>query len=100
MICNNYSSPNGIYTQRGCRCNLCQLVQDETKKSNCYQSAHTKNIANDFTVQGMRTEQARQKIIANKHLLPYPVRLEKDVKWLHIDGYDINNGEKITMFTG
>ena len=98
LICNNYSSPNGNYKQRGTRCNLCQIVKDETASNNCYQSAHTKNIGNDFTVVGMVAPEARNKIAENKELLPYPVRLERNVTWLHIDGYDNDNGQKITYF--
>ena len=99
MICNNYSSPNGVYTQRGTRCNLCQIVKEETMNGLCYQSAHFNNVGNDFTVVGLNAEQARKEIIAKKHLLPYPIRLESGVNWLHVDGYDYDNGNKINFFT-
>ena len=99
MICNKYDSTNSVYTQRGTRCNLCQLVKAETAKGKSYNSAHTKNIANDFTVVGMTAEDARKTIEAKKDLLPYPVRLEKDVTWLHVDGYDNDNGQEITYFS-
>jgi len=98
LICNNYQSTNDNYTQRGCRCNICQIVKDETAKNNSYNSAHLKNVANDFTVIGMTAEQARQRIAARQNLLPYPIRLERGVSWLHIDGYDNDNGQKITYF--
>ena len=32
-----------------------------------------------------RFKEARNKIIQNAHLLPYPIRMEKNVTWLHID---------------
>ena len=68
--------------QRGLRCNLCDLVK--TKKVP-YLSAHTLGKAGDFDISGMTAEQARQKIKANAYLLPYPIRIEKDVTWLHFD---------------
>lgn len=52
----------------------------------------------DITVQGMSAEEARQLIIKNKDNLPYPIRLEDGVSWLHIDTYDMGNGKKITLF--
>ena len=99
MICDKYDSSSSMYTQRGCRCNLCQLVKDATNYGISYNSAHFKNIANDFTVDGMTAEQARLLIGVNKDLLPYPIRLERNVSWLHIDGYDNDNGQKITYFS-
>lgn len=83
MLCNNYHS-GGTYTQRGTRCNLCQLVKDKTNNGEIYLTAHA-NCGDDFDVDGMTAEQARQLIKDNQHLLPYPVRIEKGVAWLHID---------------
>ena len=46
-------------------------------------------------------EQMRNDIEANKDKLPYPIRIEKDVTWLHIDTKDIEyNGKKIYYFKG
>ena len=98
MICNKYDSSSSIYTQRGTRCNLCKLVKDETQKGNSYNSAHVKNVGNDFTIIGMTAEEARKTIESKQGLLPYPIRLESDVAWLHIDGYDNNNGKKVNYF--
>ncbi|MCL2650311.1 MAG: hypothetical protein FWD60_04690 [Candidatus Azobacteroides sp.] len=99
MICNQYSSSSSMYTQRGTRCNICQLTKDATKDGISYNSAHLKNIAGDFNVIGMTAEEARKKIDEKQDLLPYPIRLESGVSWLHIDGYDNDNGKKITYFT-
>ena len=99
MICNKYDSSSSMYTQRGTRCNLCQLVKDATRDGISYNSAHSKNIANDFNIIGMTAEQARQLINSHQELLPYPIRLERGVSWLHIDGYDNDNGQKITYFS-
>lgn len=77
MTCNG-SGKN----QRGLRCNMCQLVRGKTS---VYLSAHILGKAGDFDVAGMTAEEARQAIKNNANLLPYPVRLEKGVYWLHMD---------------
>lgn len=77
MFCNTSSA-----TQRGMRCNCCKLVRD---KKNVYLSAHVLGKGGDFTVFGMTAEQARQKIKAYSHLLPFSIRIESKVSWLHFD---------------
>jgi hypothetical protein len=79
MYCNNHSA--GTY-QRGLRCNMCNLVKS---KASIYLSSHILGKAGDFTVAGITAEQARQMIKANAHLLPYPIRMEAGVSWLHFD---------------
>ena len=96
MIVNNWSA-GGSYTQRGLRCNLCQLVKDKTKAGKLYLSAHNFGKAVDATVQGMTAEEARRLIVKNQILLPYPVRLEDGVNWLHLDVYDADKG-KVYLF--
>lgn len=68
--------------QRGLRCNRCDLVRT---KNQPYLSAHVLGKAGDFTITGMTAEQARQKIRQCADQLPYPVRLERGVSWLHVD---------------
>jgi hypothetical protein len=41
--------------------------------------------AGDFTVHGLTAQEARSRIRNNAHLLPYPLRMEAGVDWLHID---------------
>lgn len=77
MVCNN-----GTQLQRGLRCNLCDLVK---QKSGTYLSSHVLGKAGDFTVKGMTAEEARVRIRNNARLLPYPLRMEAGVTWLHID---------------
>lgn len=77
MVCNHAGA-----NQRGLRCNLCQLVK-EMKKA--YVSPHLLGKAGDFTVKGMTAKEARTRIRNNAHLLPYPLRMEDGVSWLHID---------------
>lgn len=77
MICNHSEAD-----QRGLRCNLCQLVSE---KEEVYLSSHILGKAGDFTVQGLTAQEARSRIRNNAHLLPYPLRMEGGVSWLHID---------------
>lgn len=77
MICNHDDAD-----QRGLRCNRCQIVRD---KSRTYLSAHVLGKAGDFTVKGLTAQEARSRIRAMQHLLPYPMRMEGGVNWLHID---------------
>lgn len=96
MVINNWASGGG-YTQRGLRCNICQLVKSKTDIGRIYMSAHNFGKAIDATVQGMTAEEARNLIIKNQVLLPYPIRLEDNVSWLHLDVYDMNKG-KVYLF--
>jgi hypothetical protein len=89
---------HGTSFQRGLRCNICQIVMDETAKGKSYLSAHVNGAGIDFDATGLTAEQARQKIIENQDLLPYPIRFEKGVTWVHMDVYDIGNGLKVNLF--
>ena len=77
MICNS-----GEATQRGLRCNMCDLVKEKEEN---YLSCHILGKAGDFTCKGLTAAQARERIIKNAHLLPCPIRLEDGVSWLHFD---------------
>lgn len=77
MICNHEGA-----NQRGLRCNLCELVKE---KDEVYLSPHKLGKAGDFTVKGMTAQEARSRIRNNAHLLPYPLRMEGGVSWLHVD---------------
>lgn len=89
MTCNTSSKH-----QRGLRCNMCNLV---STKQNVYLSAHVLGKAGDFDVAGMTADEARQTIIDNADMLPYPIRMEKDVTWLHVDVLPVSD-DKITLF--
>jgi len=97
MTCNNYSS-GGVFTQRGNRCNLCQMVRDKTAAGSIYMSAHVLCQGGDFSSDQMGAEMMRQTIKKNKELLPYNIRIERTVNWLHMDVYD--TGEKVFEFNG
>lgn len=92
MIINNYKSD---LTQRGLRCNLCEIVKSKTS---LYMSAHVLGEAFDATVKGMTAAQARELIKIHSYRLPYPIRMERNVEWLHVDVFDNGNGDKITEF--
>ena len=77
MTCNH-----GSETQRGLRCNLCQMVK---KKIAIYLSSHLFGKAGDFTVKGMTAEEARKKIKEHADMLPCNIRMEAGVSWLHFD---------------
>lgn len=92
MTCNHSGA-----TQRGLRCNLCQIVKD---KDRLYLSSHLFGKAGDFTVNGITAQEARSRIRNMAHLLPCPIRMEGGVNWLHFDvlpQFGIN--QKVYEFT-
>jgi len=89
----------GVYDERGLRCNLCDIVKDNTSKNRAYLSAHCNGAGIDFTVVGKESNDVRDLIKKNAALLPYPIRLEKDVAWVHIDIYDDLSGSKVSEFS-
>lgn len=72
-------------TQRGLRCNQCLFVKDKTTLGVTYLSAHVMGAAVDFDVEGMLAEEVRAWLDKNKSKLPYPIRLEVGVGWVHLD---------------
>lgn len=94
MYCNNWDK-QGQFSQRGLRCNICQIVKD---KKDVYLSAHVLGKAGDFDVKSMTAEQARGLILDHQDMLPYPFRLEGKVGWLHFDSLDTRNGIHAVVF--
>lgn len=92
MIVNNGTT----FTQRGLRCNICELVKS---KNTPYMSAHNLGKAIDFHVNGMSAEEVRQLIKNNIDKFEYPIRLEEDVNWIHIDVYTLDSDKKLVTFT-
>ena len=95
---NNWDS-GGSLSQRGLRCNICQLVKSKTANNQIYLTAHSNGAGVDFDVKGMTAPEVRKWIKANAHLLPYAIRLEEAVTWVHLDIYDPCNGKKINTFS-
>lgn len=62
-------------------------------------SQHKLGKAVDLLCYKYSAEQMRQMIEAQAEKLPYPVRIEKGVSWLHIDVKDMDyKGKKIYFF--
>lgn len=88
----------GNLTQRGLRCNCCVLVAEKTALEKVYMSAHLQGNGIDFDVQGMSAAEVRGWIIKNQILLPYPVRLEDGVTWVHLDVRTDGSKGKVVFF--
>ncbi len=78
-------SPKGLLDERGVRCDLCSLYLEKSAKGIIYISPHFRWQAADFDVQGKISEEVRQWLIANQYKIPHPIRLEKNVSWVHLD---------------
>lgn len=88
--------PSGLLDERGLRCNLCDLVKTKTKSGTVYVSPHILGMADDFVVQGRLAEETRQFLLKNRNNIPFPIRLEKNVSWVHMDCEE--TGEKVHLF--
>lgn len=82
MVCNTKTQ-----TQRGTRCNLCQLVKDKTSRNEVYLTQHLFGKGGDFNIAGnvLTAENMRTLIKTHQSLLPVPIRIERHVSWLHFD---------------
>lgn len=87
----------GNFSQRGLRCNVCDLVRSKTNKSQLYLSSHILGRACDFDVKRMTAQEVRNWIISHSSELPYPLSLEDKVSWVHIDMREQNN-QKVYLF--
>ena len=75
----------GQFSQRGLRCNVCELVKC---KNVIYLSAHLLGKAIDFNVQSLTSDEVNQTIRNNADKFEYPIRLESNTDgWSHIDTY-------------
>lgn len=96
MTVNNWHL-GGSFTQRGLRCNICALVKSKTDIGRLYLSAHLLGKAVDCNVEGMTAEEARRLIIGHSERLPWPIRLEEGVSWVHLDVYEMGT-QKVSLF--
>ncbi|MCK5788153.1 MAG: hypothetical protein KAH32_04115 [Chlamydiia bacterium] len=85
----------GRFTQRGLRENTCDIVKNKTK---IYLSAHVLGKAIDFDINGVTAEEGRTIITGLSHLLPYKIRLEDGVSWIHLDVIDEPQNNKVYSF--
>ena len=92
LICNTWYQ-NGNRKYCGLRPQDCRVGVRE--------SQHKLGKAGDLICAQYSAYQMRQMILDNQHLLPYPIRMERDVSWLHIDTKDMDyKGKKIYLFKG
>ena len=95
LICNTWFQ-DGNRKNCGFRTQQCEV--------GAAQSQHKLGKAVDLICHKMSAEEMRQKIEANKDKLPYQIRIERAVNWLHLDTKgsdskrDIN--QKIIYFNG
>jgi hypothetical protein len=85
----------GRFSQRGLRTNMSPIVMIKHK---LYLSGHVLGMAIDFDVKGMTAEEVRLWIIKHQKELPYPIRLESKVNWVHLGVDTFKNGIKIDIF--
>ena len=84
MVINNWST-NGTFSQRGLRCNMCQLIKS---KKSIYLTPHGQGKAIDFNVKNLTIEETKNLIRQNKQKFEYPIRLEANTTtWCHVDVY-------------
>jgi hypothetical protein len=84
--------------QSGFRCIQCEIVVKAIKDKTLYVSAHMTGQGLDFDVQGLMAQEVRDYIVKNKNLLPYPVRLEDAVSWVHLDVRNNGSISKVILF--
>lgn len=88
LICNNWKS-GGSRDECGYRDQLCTAGAPK--------SAHKVGMAFDLISPKMSAQEMREIIIANQDLLPYNIRIEDGVNWLHFDTRN-NTYDKVYLF--
>lgn len=95
LICNTWFQ-DGNRVASGYRSSKCPV--------GVAKSLHKEGKAVDLVCNKYTAEQMRQMIKENEHLLPYPIRIEEGVSWLHIDTKDRSkydsHKDKIYFFKG
>lgn len=90
LVCNNWAK-GGQLDERGFRANLDPTVASKTKAGKLYCTAHSRGQAIDLSSGKMTAEEMRRWIRQHREDLPFPIRMEKDVNWLHIDVANVTN---------
>jgi len=96
MFINSWKE-GGKFDERGFRCIQCDIVKKAIAEDKLYVSAHMLGQAVDFDVLGLISEEVRQWIVKNQGILPYAIRLESAVSWVHLDVRE-SNEKKVTFF--
>lgn len=97
MTINNWMT-GGKFSERGLRHNMSAEVWKYTKQNKQFMSAHVMGAGVDFDAKGMTAAEVRALIQAKANQLPYPIRLEDGVSWVHIDVYNDGSKEKVQLF--
>lgn len=92
---NNWKD-GGLFDERGLRCIQCPMVKEKSDRGVVYVSAHILGRAFDFDVEDMTAGEVRVWLAANKNRLPYNIRIENHISWVHFD--TLNTGNKIYIF--
>ena len=94
---NNYRT-GGSFSQRGLRCNLCSLTHAKSIQNTCYLSAHLFGSAFDFDCLFYSADTVRRLILQNASSLPYPLRLESGIDWVHFDTFNYESASPVVLF--
>jgi len=86
-----------LFDERGFRCIQCSLVKDAIAQNRLYVSPHMTGQGVDFDVKGMLASEVRKWLKENSLILPYPIRLENAVTWVHLDTRDAGKGKIYTF---
>lgn len=85
--------------QRGLRTNNCQMVREKTLANQMYCSAHVLGKGVDLSSGKMSAIEIRQWIRKHIDECPHPIRMERDVTWLHVDVMNLTE-DKLVEFNG
>lgn len=94
LICNTWYTGG----TRGYSCARIPACKEYSKGSYHSVREDRKVMAIDVVSNIMSAEKMRQKIKENMDKLPYPIRIEKGVSWLHVDVAE-KKGYKVYEFT-
>ena len=95
---NTWHKVTGGFSQRGLRENICSIVKGETLANKLYLSGHVTGKALDFDVAGMTAQEVRTWCVENADRLPYKIRLEDGVGWVHLDVTWEEKNPKVYLF--
>ena len=98
ILINNWHT-FGTFSQRGLRCPFCLLNLEKKAAEELYLSAHNFGQAFDFDVQNVSADQARRTLYFHYKELKYPIRLERNVNWVHLDTFNNLKGVGIYEFS-
>jgi len=72
--------------------------RDKTCSIGAHHSLHKTGEALDFDIRGFEAEQGRKLIVEKIGNLPYPIRIENSVNWIHLDVAKFEGTHKIKFF--